>query len=128
MGFSATMPASVAGLLVPRFDVRLFVRRLLRRRRRVGELVGARMDARSFLDAAGAKSVEDAVARAEARTSAEVVCVIATESGRYDGARALVGLVVALIDAVADELAPKLPPLPRAADELPNSVIVLHPR
>jgi putative membrane protein len=54
------------------------------------------MDARSFLDADGAKKVDDAVVRAESRTSAEFVCVIATESGRYEGARALVGLVAAL--------------------------------
>jgi len=222
------------------------------------------MDARSFLGVDGGKRVADAVARCESRTSAEVLCVVASESARYDGARAFVGLafamcglavadaawgatsgsgawpvvvpiaaqalgvaagfalgefvaarasgvkrhfvsaremddevargaaaafvrarvattkarsgvlvyvsllerrvvvlldeaaraasrdgfaaalcatavaglkrgdradvLVSLIDAVADELAPNLPPLPRAADELPNQVIVLHPR
>ncbi len=61
------------------------------------------MDARTFLDDAGRKLVADAVARAEKRTAAEVVCVVATESGRYDRGESIVGLLAALVGlALAD--------------------------
>jgi len=42
------------------------------------------------------QEVEKAVAEAEKRTSAEIVCAVATESGRYDRAESLVGLLFAL--------------------------------
>lgn len=55
------------------------------------------MNARSFLSHAEVKEVSQAIAAAEKRTSAEIVCAVATESGRYDRAEGIIGLVVALI-------------------------------
>ena len=46
------------------------------------------------------KRVDDAVAQAEKRTSAEIVPVVATSSGRYDRAEDIVGLFVGLIVVV----------------------------
>ncbi len=43
------------------------------------------------------KRIEKAVAEAEKKTSAEIVCAIATESGRYDRAESIVGLAFALL-------------------------------
>ena len=43
------------------------------------------------------KRVDDAVAQAEKRTSAEIVPVVSTSSGRYDRAEDIVGLFVGLI-------------------------------
>jgi putative membrane protein len=63
------------------------------------------MDARGFLDDAGAKLVAGAVERAEKRTAAEVVCAVATESGRYDRAEAVAGLVFGLIGLAAADAA-----------------------
>ncbi len=40
--------------------------------------------------------IEAAVGEVESKTSAEVVCAIATESGRYDRAESIVGLALAL--------------------------------
>lgn len=42
-------------------------------------------------------AIEAAVAAAEKRTSAEFVCALATESGRYDRAESLMGLTLALL-------------------------------
>lgn len=41
--------------------------------------------------------VESAIAEAEARTSAEIVCAVARESGRYDRAEAIVGVLGSLL-------------------------------
>lgn len=63
------------------------------------------MNAASVLDASARSLIENAVARVEKATSAEIVCAIATESGRYDRAESLLGLSMAiLLLAVADLL------------------------
>jgi putative membrane protein len=54
------------------------------------------MTARSFVTREERQAVEKAIAGAEARTSAEVVCAVATESGRYDRAGTVVGLLLSL--------------------------------
>ncbi|MCE7873311.1 hypothetical protein DYH09_23450 [bacterium CPR1] len=54
------------------------------------------MNARTFLDPAQAGQVSRAIAAAEKRTSAEIVCAVASESGRYDRAEGILGLVGAL--------------------------------
>jgi putative membrane protein len=54
------------------------------------------MNARRFLSAEQLRRVEESVAEAERLTSAEIVCAVATESGRYDRAEGLCGLLVAL--------------------------------
>ena len=56
----------------------------------------ASMDARTFYDDEQRAQVAKVVADAEARTAAEFVCVVATESGRYDRAEDLVGLTFGL--------------------------------
>lgn len=61
------------------------------------------MNALSF--SAGRDAVEQAVKRAEARTAAEVVCVVATESGRYARAESLAGLVFSLLALATADLA-----------------------
>jgi putative membrane protein len=59
------------------------------------------MNATDFL--ANKQVVDEAVTRLEQRSAAEVVCVVATESGRYDRAESLVGLALGLIGlALAD--------------------------
>jgi putative membrane protein len=55
------------------------------------------MNAEHFLSKEERESVENAVAEAEKKTSAEIVCAVATESGRYDRAESIVGLAVGLI-------------------------------
>jgi putative membrane protein len=55
------------------------------------------MNAEDFLDHTGRRAVEDATAAAEECTSAEIVCAVATESGRYDRAEAIVGVLAALL-------------------------------
>lgn len=55
------------------------------------------MDARRFLNDAEKAQLESAIAEAERTTSAEFVCAVATESGRYDRAESLVGLVVGVV-------------------------------
>ena len=52
--------------------------------------------AMSFVDSSGQRAVEQAIEQAERRTCAEIVCAVATESGRYDRAEAFGGLVGAL--------------------------------
>lgn len=47
--------------------------------------------------------VEAAVARLETVSSAEAVCVVATESGRYDRAESLLAICFALIGVVASD-------------------------
>ena len=46
------------------------------------------------------KQVENAVTEAEARTSCEIVPVVATASGRYDRAEDMVGLWLAVLAAI----------------------------
>lgn len=41
--------------------------------------------------------IEQAIGEVERRTTAEIVCAVATESGRYDRAEAIVGLVLAVV-------------------------------
>ncbi len=53
-------------------------------------------DARRFLTEEEVRSVEEAISQAEARTAAEFVCAVATESGRYDRAESILGLISAL--------------------------------
>lgn len=62
-------------------------------------------DARTSLDEAARARVTLAVATAEKRTSAELVCAVATESGRYDRAEAIVGLGGALLGLTGLHLA-----------------------
>lgn len=50
------------------------------------------MNANHFITQEDRKLVEAAVADAEKRTSAEIVCAVATESGRYDRAESIVGI------------------------------------
>ncbi len=54
------------------------------------------MSARTFLSAIEAQQVSQAIAAAEKRTSAEIICAVASESGRYDRAEGILGLVGAL--------------------------------
>lgn len=53
--------------------------------------------ARNFLTQDEQKQVEEAIHTAEKRTSAEIVCAVATESGRYDRAEAIVGLFTGIL-------------------------------
>ncbi len=57
-------------------------------------------DARSYLSEAEREQVEAAVAEAEKQTSAELVCAVATESGRYDRAEGSWGLICAVLTLV----------------------------
>jgi len=43
------------------------------------------------------KQIEDLIADIESKSSAEIVCAVATESGRYDRAESIAGIVFALI-------------------------------
>ena len=55
------------------------------------------MNANRFLTDAEKEKVENAIAEAEKATSAELVCAVATESGRYDRAESIVGLLFSLL-------------------------------
>ena len=55
------------------------------------------MRATAFLNHDGRRAVEAAIAEAEKRTAAEIVCAVAAESGRYDRAESLVGLGCAIV-------------------------------
>jgi putative membrane protein len=55
------------------------------------------MNAETFLTEDERRLVEQAVGDVEKTTSAEVVCALATESGRYDRAESIVGLAGALV-------------------------------
>ncbi len=54
-----------------------------------------------MLDSESRQAVESAVADAEKRTAAEIVCAVATESGRYDRAEAVGGLSFSLLGLAA---------------------------
>ena len=62
------------------------------------------MSAKTFLSADAQAAVSAAIAAAEERTSAEIVCALATESGRYDRAEALLGLICALLGLLSVNL------------------------
>lgn len=53
--------------------------------------------AQEFLSESGKVAVREAIAAAEECTSAEIVCAVATESGRYDRAESMVGLGTGII-------------------------------
>lgn len=55
------------------------------------------MNATTVMTEADRDKIANAVGEAERHTDAEVVCAITTESGRYDRAEAIVGLIVAVI-------------------------------
>lgn len=55
------------------------------------------MNAHRLLNADDRRRIEEAVDRAESKTSAEIVCAVATESGRYDRAESIIGLALALL-------------------------------
>ncbi len=51
----------------------------------------------NFLSDKEQKSIEAAVHSAEKKTAAEIVCVVATESGRYDFAESLFGIITSVL-------------------------------
>ena len=55
------------------------------------------MNSTNIFNEAERKAVENAIHDAEGQTSAEIVCAVATESGRYDRAEAVGGITLALI-------------------------------
>lgn len=55
------------------------------------------MNAKRFLTKDGIERVRGAIAQVERRTSAEFVCAVATESGRYDRAESIWGLLFGLV-------------------------------
>jgi len=54
-------------------------------------------NAERTLTKAGTERIESAIAEAERRSSAEIVCAVSTESGRYDRAEAIAGLIGSLV-------------------------------
>ncbi len=48
-----------------------------------------------------ARQVVDAIAVAEQKTSAEIVCAVATESGRYDRAELVCGVILAAVSLIS---------------------------
>jgi len=55
------------------------------------------MNAKNCMTKTEKKQIEDLIAGIESKTSAEIVCAVATESGRYDRAESIAGIVFALI-------------------------------
>lgn len=55
------------------------------------------MNATTAISAAQREEIEQSIADLEQRSSVNVICALATESGRYERAEAIVGLVVALL-------------------------------
>lgn len=55
------------------------------------------MDATHILSEAHRLEIMTAIEEVEKKTSAEIVCAVATESGRYDRAESIVGLLFALV-------------------------------
>lgn len=68
------------------------VRQVAAARRGAGDL----KNARKILTSSEQTALQDRIAQLETHTDAEVVCVVATESGRYDRAESFCGLIVAL--------------------------------
>lgn len=60
--------------------------------------------ATSFLDQGQVAELEQAIAEVEKQTSAEIVCAVATESGRYDRAEAIFGILFAVLTLVVVNL------------------------
>ena len=54
------------------------------------------MNAHKVLNETHQQSVKQKIRLLESKTSAEVVCAVATESGRYDRAEGIVGVIVAI--------------------------------
>ncbi|MDQ7826732.1 MAG: hypothetical protein RDV48_28270 [Candidatus Eremiobacteraeota bacterium] len=63
------------------------------------------MNARRFLTEHEREAVEKAVSEAEKLTSAEIICAIATESGRYERAITLMSILSALVALLAANFA-----------------------
>lgn len=63
------------------------------------------MKAATLFDESAREAVRAAVARFEATTSAEVVCAVADESGRYDRAESIAGLCVGIAAWIVARLA-----------------------
>ncbi len=61
--------------------------------------------ATEFLDEGQVAGLEQAIAEVEKQTSAEIVCAVATESGRYDRAEAIFGILFAVLTLVVVNLA-----------------------
>jgi len=59
------------------------------------------MNAATALTDQQAQQVAEAIGQAEAQSSAEIVCAVATESGRYDRAEMIFGVMLAAISLVA---------------------------
>ena len=60
--------------------------------------------ATSFMDQGQVAELEQAIAGVEQQTSAEIVCAVATESGRYDRAEAIFGILFAVLTLVVVNL------------------------
>ncbi|MCG3136583.1 MAG: hypothetical protein HJJLKODD_00417 [Phycisphaerae bacterium] len=58
------------------------------------------MNALRFLNAADRQAVEQAIAESEKQSAVQIVCAVATESGRYDRAEAFIGFLCALVGLV----------------------------
>ena len=65
---------------------------------------GRMVDARDWLTQAQREDVAEAIEKAEGRTSGEFLCVVATESGRYDRAESIVGLLLAILGMLAAQM------------------------
>ena len=61
--------------------------------------------ATEFLDEGQVAELEQAIAEVEKQTTAEIVCAVATESGRYDRAEAIFGILFAMLTLVVVNLA-----------------------
>jgi putative membrane protein len=59
--------------------------------------VNMRITALNYLDEPQRQQVAETIAEAEEQTAADILCAVATESGRYDRAESLIGLLVALL-------------------------------
>ena len=55
------------------------------------------INAKKSLNTQQLKSIEDCIREAETKTGAEIVCAVATESGRYDRAESIFGIFGAVI-------------------------------
>ena len=55
----------------------------------------------NYFSEADRKIIQDAIAAAEKRTGAEMVCALSTESGRYDRAESMIGLVGSMLALLA---------------------------
>jgi len=72
-------------------------------RRVAGELLGAgdMKNANTLFSSGDREQISQRIARLEQQTDAEVVCAVATESGRYDRAESLCGLAMGLMALIS---------------------------